>query len=92
MYIGGEWRPSFDGKRIPVVDPASEKVIAKLARGSAGDTGSAVDAAFQARPGWASTAPRDRDELLRKALELITARNAEFATMANSITKNWNVK
>ena len=92
MYIGGEWRPSLDGRSIPVVDPASEEVIAKLASGSAGDTSSAVDAAFRARPGWASMAPRDRDELLRKAFELMTARNAEFATMAKSITQDWNVK
>ena len=81
MFIGGEWRPSSDGKRIPVVDPASEKVIAEVSSGSASDASSAVDAAAQAGPGWASTAPRDRGEILRKAFELMTARKVDFATI-----------
>lgn len=50
LHIGGEWRSSSDGKRIPVVDSASGKVIAEVASGSASDASSAVDAAFQAGP------------------------------------------
>jgi len=81
LYIGGRWRPSSDGNRIPVVDPATEQVIADVASGSASDASSAVDAAWEAGPGWAATAPRERAEVLRRAFELMTERKVELATI-----------
>ena len=81
LYIGGQWVPSADGNRIPIVDPATEKVIADVASGAAADATSAVDAAHSAAEEWAATPPRLRAEVLRKAFELMTARKEDFATI-----------
>jgi succinate-semialdehyde dehydrogenase/glutarate-semialdehyde dehydrogenase len=81
LYIGGQWVPSSDGNRIPIVDPATEQVIADVASGSADDATSAVDAAFSAAAEWAATPPRVRAEVLRKAFELMTSRREELATI-----------
>jgi len=81
LYIGGRWLPASDGNRIPVVDPATEKVIAEVASGSVEDATSAVDAAAAAGPGWAATAPRERGEILRRAFELMQQRKTELATI-----------
>ncbi len=81
LYIGGQWRPSSDGNRIPIVDPATEQVIADVASASADDATDAVKAAFDAGEAWAATPPRDRGEILRRAFELMTERKTEFATI-----------
>ncbi len=81
LYIGGHWVPSADGKRISVVDPATEQVIADVASGAADDATSAVDAAFAAAEEWAATSPRVRAEVLRKAFELMTERREDLATI-----------
>jgi len=81
LYIGGKWVPSADGNRIPVVDPATEEVIAEVASGAVADAASAVDAAFAAGEEWAATAPRVRAEVLRKSFELMTARKEDLATI-----------
>lgn len=84
LYVGGKWLPSSDGNRIPVVDPATEEVIAEVASGSAEDAGRAVDAASDAACQWAATAPRERAEILRRAFELMTEHRSEFATIISS--------
>ncbi|MDH4109623.1 MAG: NAD-dependent succinate-semialdehyde dehydrogenase [Gammaproteobacteria bacterium] len=81
LYIGGRWVPSSDGNRIPVIDPATESVIADVASGSTGDALSAVDAAADAGPRWAATAPRERAEILRRAFELMQQRKTDLATI-----------
>ncbi|MEU3608209.1 aldehyde dehydrogenase family protein, partial [Streptomyces sp. NPDC035033] len=60
MYIGGEWRPAATSGTIPVVDPATEQVIAHVPAGTAEDVDAAVRAARAALPGWAATPPADR--------------------------------
>lgn len=81
LYIGGQWIPSADGNRIPVVDPATEKVIAEVASAASSDATAAVDAAHEAGQQWAATPPRDRAEILRRAFGLMTARRTEIATV-----------
>jgi succinate-semialdehyde dehydrogenase/glutarate-semialdehyde dehydrogenase len=81
LHIGGKWVPASDGKRMKIVDPATEQVIADVASGSAVDATSAVDAAFEAGAKWAATSPRERGEVLRNAFELLTERRVEFATI-----------
>ena len=41
----------------------------------------ALDAAAAAQADWATTPPRDRGEILRKAFELLTARADDFARL-----------
>ena len=41
----------------------------------------ALDAAVAAQPEWASTPPRERGEILRRAFELVTERADDFALL-----------
>ena len=77
LFIGGAWRASSSGKRIDVLDPATESVIASVADATIDDAHAAVDAADRAARGWAATPPRQRSEILRKCFELMT-RDAEM--------------
>ncbi|WP_281302018.1 MULTISPECIES: NAD-dependent succinate-semialdehyde dehydrogenase [unclassified Iodidimonas] len=81
LYINGEWRPSLDGARIEVIDPATEEVITDVASASKEDALLAVDAAHAAQPLWAARPPRERAEILRRAFDLMTARAEDFARL-----------
>lgn len=81
LFIGGEWVPGSEGKRIDVIDPSTEKRLATIADATVEDAIKAVDAAQKAAAGWAATPPRQRGEILRKAFELMTARADWFAEL-----------
>ena len=81
LYINGKWLESSDGKRFPVVDPATEEVIAHVSDATVEDAQAAVDAAAGAAADWAARAPRDRAEILRRAFELLTAQEDRFARL-----------
>ena len=81
LYIGGQWVPGSGGARIDVYDPSSAQVIATVADATVEDALKCVDAASAAAAGWAATAPRKRAEILRKAFELMIARQEEFARL-----------
>ncbi|GER04069.1 hypothetical protein JCM17846_17510 [Iodidimonas nitroreducens] len=70
LYINGEWRPSLDGARIEVIDPATEEIITDVASASKEDALLAVEAAHAAQPLWAARPPRERAEILRRAFDL----------------------
>jgi succinate-semialdehyde dehydrogenase/glutarate-semialdehyde dehydrogenase len=81
LYIGGKQLPASDGGRFDVVDPATGTAISAVADGTVDDAVSAVDAAAEAAPQWAATAPRQRGEVLRRAFELMTARSEALARL-----------
>jgi succinate-semialdehyde dehydrogenase/glutarate-semialdehyde dehydrogenase len=81
LFIGGTWRTGSEGGRFDVTDPATGDVIAQVADGSVDDGMAAVNAAAEAGPAWAATAPRQRAEILRRAWELMTERADEIATL-----------
>ena len=81
LFIGGEWRPSSDGRQFPVEDPATQEVIAQVADATVADGQAALAAAVAAQPAWAATAPRERGEILRRAFEMITARLDDLALL-----------
>ncbi len=81
LLVGGRWRPSSDGSRFEVTDPADGSVICDVADGTSEDATAALDAAVAAQPGWAATPPRERGEVLRRAFQLITDRADELAAL-----------
>jgi len=81
LYINGSWRPASDGARFDVTDPATGAFIASVASGSAEDGRSAIDAAAGALDSWASTAPRQRAEILRRAFEIMIEHRDELADL-----------
>ena len=64
-----------------VVDPATGQVVAELPDGTVDDATEAVDRAAAAQPAWATTAPRQRSEMLRRAFELMVADTDRLAAL-----------
>jgi succinate-semialdehyde dehydrogenase/glutarate-semialdehyde dehydrogenase len=81
LLIGGRWRDAEGGRRLPVEDPATGRVLAEVADASPADGAAALEAAAAAQAGWAAHPPRERGEILRRAFEMITARADDFALL-----------
>src|SRR5262245_36787478 len=65
ILIGGEWRDAEGGKTLPVVNPATEEVIAEIGAASKSDVDAVVTAARAALAGpWGKMSARDRGRLL----------------------------
>jgi succinate-semialdehyde dehydrogenase/glutarate-semialdehyde dehydrogenase len=64
LLIGEHWVPAASGRRIDIIDPASEASITSVADCSAQEGIAAVDAAAAAAKGWAATPPRRRADIL----------------------------
>ncbi|KAF0962768.1 NAD-dependent succinate-semialdehyde dehydrogenase [Rhodococcus sp. T7] len=83
LFIGGVWRAGGAGE-FDVLDPADGSVVATIADGDEADGTAAVDAAAEALPGWAATAPRERSELLRRTYELMLRDREELAALISA--------
>lgn len=84
LLIGARWRDASDGKVFEVECPATGEVLATVADGGAADADDALAAAVAAQAPWARTAPRHRSEILRRAYDLVMARQdwlAEVMTL-----------
>jgi succinate-semialdehyde dehydrogenase / glutarate-semialdehyde dehydrogenase len=80
LLIGGQWTAGRAGT-LPVLNPATEDVLAEVADASPEDALDAVAAAAEALPLWAARPPRERGECLRRAYELMTARAEPLARL-----------
>lgn len=80
-YIGGTWEVSTGTGTIPVVNPATEEVIASVPAGTAADADKAVAAARAAFPAWSRTSPDERAGFLKRAAEALQLRQTELAVL-----------
>jgi betaine-aldehyde dehydrogenase len=67
-------RDSFE-----TVNPATGAVLARIAVSGAAEVDQAVAAASRAQPAWAALTGAERGRVLRRAADLLRARNAELA-------------
>lgn len=81
LYIGGRWQKASSGERISVIDPANGEVLAEVASAGVEDGLAAVASASNALAGWSKTPPRVRSEILRRAFELMVARQTALAEL-----------
>ncbi len=82
LLINGEWRDASTGKTMPVVNPATEEVIAEVANASADDVDAAVQSARAAFDGpWSKISARERGRLLWKLGEALMARADDMAKL-----------
>jgi succinate-semialdehyde dehydrogenase / glutarate-semialdehyde dehydrogenase len=81
LYIGGEWRAAAGGGTLAVEDPATGEPLVDVADGQPEDALAALGAAAGTQAEWASTAPRERGEILRRAYEAIVHRTDELALL-----------
>ena len=79
LHIGGEWAEG-DGA-LDVFDPATEQLLATVSVAGLDQARLAVDAAWEAAPGWAATAPRQRSDILRRAYDLMIDREEQLAEL-----------
>src|SRR6201987_3033349 len=80
MFIGGEWTPGDGGEAQEIVNPATGKVIAHVAKGTEKDVDRAVAAARKAFDGgWSDTTPRMRSEMLLKLADAVEQHGDELA-------------
>ncbi len=79
LFIGGAWIATEN--TVPVENPATGDVLARVADASPAQGMAALDAAVAAQKSWAATEPRKRGEILRRAFELLTERSEDFALL-----------
>ena len=70
LYINGTWQEAANAAWFEVDNPATEEVIARVARGDAADVGRAVDAAKHAFDEWRWLAANARAEMLHEVAHL----------------------
>jgi aldehyde dehydrogenase (NAD+) len=63
-FIGGDWKPPFEGKYFATIDPSTGEKIAEVAQGSAADIDAAVKSARAASKGWQALTPHARAKFL----------------------------
>jgi len=64
--INGKWVDSADRQTFDTMDPATGKLITKVARAGKKDIDMAVDAAWAAKEAWAKVTPAQRSQLIHK--------------------------
>ena len=80
LFIGGVWEAGIR-EQIRVQDPATGRVIKRIANATPEDGIRALDAAVAAQEAWAATPPRTRAEILRRAFDLLQERRDDFALL-----------
>nr|WP_277608878.1 aldehyde dehydrogenase [Pseudomonas aeruginosa] len=81
--IGGRQRPAASGATFDAIDPASNRLLARVAACDAADVDAAVAAArraFDEGP-WARLAPVERKRVLLRLAELMLAHREELALL-----------
>ena len=81
LFINGEWRDALGGETLPVVDPATEEVIGKIAHARKADLDLALEAADKGFRIWRDTAAFERSKVMRKAADLMRSRADAIAWM-----------
>jgi succinate-semialdehyde dehydrogenase/glutarate-semialdehyde dehydrogenase len=79
MYIDGEWTDARSGKRLGVINPATEEIITEIPYGGREDSERAVEAAARAFPEWAAKTAYERGAVLAKTAALMRERLEEIA-------------
>jgi aldehyde dehydrogenase (NAD+) len=83
VFIGGQWRPPESGETYATVNPATEEVSARIAKGDERDIDVAVQAARRAfdQGPWPRMPAAERARVLWKLADLITANLDEMARL-----------
>ncbi len=84
MYINGEWIDSKSEEQIKIVNPATEKVIASVAKASREETKAALEAAEDAQPKWEDLSPLKRASFLFETGKLIRRDKERLARILTS--------
>ncbi|MCC7451027.1 MAG: aldehyde dehydrogenase family protein [Anaerolineae bacterium] len=73
-FIGGKWIEARSGETFDSINPATEELVAPVAKSGTEDVAAAVDAAKQAYEGWRLTPAPKRGEILYRVGQLLMER------------------
>ncbi len=74
LYIDGEWLNGDGRAGEDVINPANEKVLARLPHAGTADLDRAVEAALKGFGAWRDTSAYERGRIMRKAADLLRER------------------
>jgi aldehyde dehydrogenase (NAD+) len=80
-YIGGEWVGSRSGETFETCNPATEELIAPVAKSGPEDVDAAVNAAKAAYQNWRLTPAPRRGEILFRVAQLLQERKEQLARL-----------
>ena len=81
MYIDGQWVSADTGQTFEVRNPATGKLVAKVADGNEIETKQAINSAHLAFKDWAATSAKERCQILKKARQIMEDRVNEIAKL-----------
>jgi betaine-aldehyde dehydrogenase len=81
LYIGGRYVDSTSGATFESINPANGEVLANLQRANQADVERAVASATAGQKVWAAMTAMQRSRILRKAVDILRARNDELAEL-----------
>ncbi len=80
-FIGGRFVEDKAGRPLPVIYPATGEEIARLHSATPAVIAQAFAAAQEAQAGWAALKPVERGRVLRRAAEILRAKNRELSRL-----------
>ena len=81
LYIGGRYVAATGGATFETLNPATGEVLAVVQSASRADVDKAVAAAAAGQKVWAAMTAMQRSRILRKAVDILRARNDELALL-----------
>jgi succinate-semialdehyde dehydrogenase/glutarate-semialdehyde dehydrogenase len=81
LFVAGQWRDAAGGRKLPVINPATEEVIGQVAHASTADLDEALEAAAKGFETWRKVSAFDRAKLMRKAADIFRSRADETARL-----------
>ena len=78
-YVGGAWTPASSAEELPVTNPATGEVLARVPLSSGADLDAAVTAARAALPAWRAVSVIERARRLFALREALDARREDLA-------------
>ncbi|XP_042373209.1 succinate-semialdehyde dehydrogenase, mitochondrial-like isoform X1 [Zingiber officinale] len=79
--IGGKWIDAYDGKTIPVHNPATGDVIANVPFMGRNEAINAISSAHEAFTSWSKLTANERSKRLRKWYDLIISHKEDLALL-----------
>ena len=81
LYIGGRLIDAISGKTFQTINPANGEVLADVQAASRADVDAAVKSAHIGQQVWAAMTAMQRSRILRRAVDILRARNDALAEL-----------
>ncbi len=78
LFIAGEWRDGQEGKTLPIIDPATEEEIGRLAHATQPDLDAALESAERGFKVWRDKPAFERYKIMRKAADILRERKDDI--------------